>query len=110
MRRTTHPDGYTKTEAIAAHRKLVVGVDSGEIEIGDRTLTVKAMVDSFIARERGILTTKASSTVDLYETRLEKHVLPIIGTRKADELTVQHIRSLIDKLTAGGHSGSSLRG
>ena len=37
-------------------------------------------------------------------------MLPIIGTRKADELTVQHIRSLIDKLTAGGHSGSSLRG
>jgi integrase len=110
MRRVTHPDGYTKTEAIAAHRKLVVGVESGEVEIGDRTLTVAAMVASFIARERGILATKAPSTVDLYETRLGKHVLPLIGTSKADELTVQHVRSLIDKLTAKGHSGSSVRG
>ncbi len=71
---------------------------------------MKAIADSFIARERGILATKSPSTVDLYETRLVKHVLPMIGTRKADELTVQHIRSLIDKLTAAGHSGSSLRG
>jgi integrase len=110
MRRVVHPDGLTKTEAIAAHRRLVVGVESGEIEIGDRTLTVAAMADSFIARERGILGTKAASTIDLYETRLRKHVVPIIGARKADEMTVQHVRQLIDKLTAGGHSGSSVRG
>jgi integrase len=110
MRRVAHPNGLTKTEAIAAHRRLVVGVESGEVEIGDRTLTVRAMADSFIARERGVLGTKAASTVDLYETRLVKHVLPVIGTRKADELTVQHMRQLIDKLIAAGHSGSSVRG
>jgi integrase len=110
MRRVTHPDGYTKTEAIAAHRRLVVGVESGTVEIGDRTLTVRAMVESFIARERGILAARTPNTVDLYETRLRKHVLPVIGTAKADELTVHHVRRLIDNLTTAGHSGSSVRG
>jgi integrase len=98
MRRLAHADGYTKTEAIAAHRKLVVGVESGEIELGDRTLTVAAMVTSFIGRERGILAVRKASTVDLYEMR------------QADDVTVQHVRQLIDKLTAAGHSGSSVRG
>jgi hypothetical protein len=40
----------------------------------------------------------------------ERHVLPILGVLKADDVTVQHVRSLIDKLTAKGHSGSSVRG
>lgn len=110
MRRTAHPVDLTKTEAIAAHRRLVVGVESGEVKIGDRTLTVRAMAESFIARERSILATRKSSTVDLYELRLERHVLPVIGKLKADEVTVQHVRSLIDKLTAKKHSGSSVRG
>jgi integrase len=94
----------------AAHRRLVGGVESGEVEIGDRSLTVKTMIESFLARERGILGTRAKATVDLYALRLERHVIPILGARKPDEVTVQHVRSLIDKLTARGHSGSSVRG
>jgi integrase len=109
-RRVVHRDVLTKTEAIAAHRRLTVGVDTGDVQIGDRTLTVRAMVDSFVARERGILATRSKSTVDLYELRLERHVLPLVGTLKADAVTVQHVRSLIDKLTAKKHSGSSVRG
>jgi integrase len=109
VRRTGHPDGYTKTEAIAAHRRLVGGVESGEVEIGDRSLTVKALAESFLARERGVLGTRERTTVDGYESQLETHVLPVLGRYKADELTVQHVRSLIDKLTAHGHSPSLVR-
>jgi integrase len=109
VRRTGHPEGYTKTEAIAAHRRLVGGVESGEVEIGDRSLTVKALAESFLARERGVLGIRKRTTVDGYESQLETHVLPVLGKYKADELTVQHVRSLIDKLTAKGHSGSLVR-
>jgi integrase len=104
-----HPDDYTKTEAIAHHRRLVVGVETGGVEIGDRSLTVRAMAESFLARERGVLGKRKATTVDGYESQLEKHVLPALGRHKADELTVQHVRSLIDKLTAEGRSGALVR-
>jgi integrase len=109
VRRVVHPDGYTKTEAINAHRRLVVGVEAGQPQVGDRSLTVKAMGESFIARERGILGTRSTSTVDLYELHLDKHVAPVLGRMKADEVTVQLVRRLIDQATAAGRSGSSVR-
>jgi integrase len=110
VRRVAHPDGYTKTEAISAHRRLVYGAEASEVRLGDRSLTVRAMVDSFVGRERGVLATRKPSTVALYEVRLRRHVLPVLGSEKASDVTVQHIRRLIDKLTSGGHSGSSVRG
>jgi integrase len=87
----------------------VFGVESGEVEIGDRTLTVMALAESFLARERGVLGTRRKTTVDGYESQLRKHVLPVLGKQKADDLTVQHVRSLIDELTARGHSGTLVR-
>jgi integrase len=110
VRRVVHRAVDTRTEAILAHRRLTVDVDAGEVRIGDRTLTVRAMVESFLARERGVLATRKPSTVSLYELRLERHVLPVIGKTKADDVSVQQVRKLIDKLTAAGHSGSSVRG
>lgn len=109
VRRVAHPDGFTKTEAIAAHRRLVVGVETGEVEIGDRSLTVRAIAESFLARERGVLGKRKKTTIDGYESQLVKHVLPALGKYKADELTVQHVRSFIDKLAAEGRSGTLVR-
>jgi integrase len=109
VRRVAHPDGYTKTEAVTAHRRLAVGVERGEVEIGDRSLTLRVLAESFLARERGVLGRRKKSTVDGYESQLTKHVLPALGTCKADELTVQHVRSLIDKLAAQGHGGALVR-
>src|SRR5207247_2607716 len=100
-----HRDVLTKAEAVTAHQRLSLGVDDGDIQIGDRSLTVKAMATSFIARERGVLATRSTRTVELYEQRLEQHVIPELGTTKAVDVTVQHIRALIDKLTAQGHGG-----
>jgi hypothetical protein len=51
MRRVVHRDVATKTEAIAAHLKLDVGVEEGEVRVGDRTLTIRTLVADFLARE-----------------------------------------------------------
>jgi integrase len=87
----------------------VVGVETGEVEIGDRSLTVRAMAESFLARERGVLGSRGAKTVALYEGVLNRHVLPVLSSYKADELTVQHIRKLIDRLVVNGGSGSTVK-
>ena len=110
MCRVVHRDIATKTEAIAAHAKLGVGVEQGEVRVGDRSLTMRALVADFLAREEGILATRKPSTVALYRTRLTTHVLPALGSMKADDLRVQHVRALVDKLKAKGQGGSSIRG
>jgi integrase len=46
--------------------------------------------------------------VDTYEIRLRKHVLPQIGSMKADDVRVQHIRRLIDGYKAQGQAGGSI--
>jgi integrase len=109
VRRVTHPDTYTKTEAIVAHRRLVGDVSEGKVQIGDRSLTVRALAESFLAREQGVLGARKRTTIDGYRSQLDTHVLPLLGARKADQLTVQHVRSFIDTLTAQGHSPSLVR-
>ena len=110
VRLIVHRDISTKTEAINAHLKLTVGVEEGELRVGDRSLTLKALVEDFLTREEGILASRKPTTVALYRTRLEKHVLPSLGATKADDLRVQHVRKLIDRLKAKGHAGSSIKG
>jgi integrase len=98
-----------KTEAISEYRALFVDVERGAVKIGDRSLTVAALVEDFIARERGPLGTRAASTVDAYETRLSLHVLPTLGSMKADDVRVQHVRKLIDRFRGEGQAGASVR-
>jgi hypothetical protein len=38
-------------------------VARGDVKIGDRSLTVTALVEDFLARERGALANRASTTV-----------------------------------------------
>jgi integrase len=109
VRRVVHRDAVTKTEAILAHKKLTVGDEEGEVKVGDRSLTMKALVEDFLARERGVLGQRTARTIDLYEQRLNDHVLPHYGTMKADDLRIQHVRA-VDKLKAKGRSGSTIKG
>jgi integrase len=110
VRRVVHRDVVTKTEAVNAHRRLTVGVEEGAVKVGDRTLTLTALVEDFLGRERGVLASRKPSTVDLYEQRLRSHVLPTLGTLKAEDLRVQHVRALVDRMRAKGQGGSSIRG
>jgi integrase len=98
-----------KTEAVNEYRALFVDVQRGTVKIGDRNLTVTALVDNFIGRERGPLGTRAARTVDTYETRLRLHVLPVIGSMKADDVRVRHIRDLLDRYKTAGQAGASVR-
>jgi len=97
-------------EAKAAREALRVGIRSGEVVVGDRTLTFAALAASFIERERGSLGSRSSRTVDLYEQRITSHVVPLLGRMKVADLQVQHIRKLIDRLKEQGLSGSTIRG
>jgi integrase len=103
-------DARNLTEAKAIREQIRVGLRAGEIKIGDRSLTIAKLRDSFIARERGTLGTRSSRTVDLYAQRLEAHVLPFLGRTRAADVTAQHIRRLVDRLVERGLSGSTIRG
>jgi integrase len=98
-----------KTEAVNEYRALFVDVERGVVKIGDRNLTVAALVEDFLARERGPLAARSAVTVSTYETRLRLHVLPVIGSMKADDVRVQHVRKLLDRYKAQKQAGASVR-
>jgi integrase len=101
----------TKTDAINEARGLGVDLDRGDVKIGDRTVTVRALADSFVARERGVLGTRGKRTVDLDEQRLNSHIVPVLGAKtKAAAVSPAQIRKLIDTLKARGLAGSTIRG
>jgi integrase len=98
-----------KTDAVNEYHGLFADVQRGDVKIGDRSLTLRALVEDFLARERGVLGTHATSSTDLYESRLRLHVLPTLGSMKAGDVRVQHIRRLLDRYKAEGQAGASVR-
>jgi integrase len=106
-----HRDGLTLSEAKAERERLRVGIRRGEVVIGDRGLTVKTLIASFLERERGPIGKLAPRTLELREAQLRNHVLPLLGPNtKVADVQVQHVRRLIDKLRSQGKSGSTVRG
>src|SRR5262245_370536 len=61
--RVTLARGISKTEAVKEARALTVGIDSKTIEIGNRRLTLQALVDDFLAFERSPQGSRKASTV-----------------------------------------------
>ena len=100
-----------KTDAVNEARGLSVDIDRGDVEIGDRSVTVALLAASFLDREEGALGTLGDRTVELYRQRLTNHVVPALGanTRAAD-VRVQHLRRMVDTLKRRGLSGSTVRG
>src|SRR5687767_12437213 len=89
------------TEAKAERERLRVAARVGDAPIGDRSLTVAALAESFLARERGPLGRRSKSTVNTYEMQLRAHVVPLLGPKtKAADVRVQHVRRMVDKLVA----------
>jgi integrase len=113
VKRITLPKGITKTEAVKEARALTVGIDTKTVEIGNRRLTLQALVDDFLAFERSPQGSRKASTVDLYEGHLARKVIPFLGPQtRVEDLTTQHVRRLIGsmKLQTPTPSGSSMRG
>ena len=83
---------------------LKSGIEQGEVQAVDRTVTVQALVDEYLAHLRsriGDLDPKrrrAPRTVELYAARLEKYVIPGLGAKsKVATLNVSHVRRMLDQ-------------
>lgn len=101
----------TPQEAAVEARGYTSDVERGVVVIGDRSITLTALAQSFLAREEGVLASRSERTVSLYRQRIEQHVLPLLGPNtKAADITVAHVRGLIDRQRARGLSGSTIRG
>jgi integrase len=100
------------TEARRQVRELLGKVETGELRPADRKVTLRDLTTAYIAHERNGLGALSHRTIDLYEQRLEQHVLRLLGPRtRIADLTVVDIRvRLIDRMKAHGLSGSTIRG
>jgi integrase len=107
-----------KTEAVAEYHALFTDVRRGDVELGDRSVTIVALAASYFEREQGVLGTLGERTLELHRQRLNDHVIPALGANtKAADVRVQHLRKMIDTLkTKKTHdgkrrlSGSTIRG
>lgn len=100
----------TRAEARVEAGERRAELAHGKLVSGDRSLTVQALADSFLERERSSLGRLSPRTVDLYAQRLRSHVVPGLGPRtKVADVQVQDIRSMIDRVAAR-HSGSTAHG
>jgi integrase len=80
------------------------------IAVGDRKVTLRQLADDFLAHEAGPSGRLSARTRELRRLLLDKHVLPLLGERtRAEDLSVAHVRRLIDKLNRKGFSGSHVR-
>jgi hypothetical protein len=100
------------TDARRQVREILGKVETGEFRPADRSVTLRNLVDAFLAHERDGLGSLAPRTVDLYEQRLQQHIVPLLGERtKIADVTVAHIRHrLIDPMRRRRLSGSTIRG
>jgi integrase len=77
---------------------------------GDKSVTIEALAESFLAREAGPLGKLSPRTVELRKHLLTSHVVPALGARtKAVEVNAAHLRRMVDKLNAKGLAGASVR-
>lgn len=109
VRRTL--EAQTPTDAIREARAAVTRIEDGARLVSRSTVTLRELRDAFEEWGRSRSSTLADSTRDLYLLRLDRHVLPALGSStRAQDVTPAHLRAMVDKLTGAGQSGSSVRG
>jgi integrase len=98
----------TKTEAIREAEALRVDRDRGEQRHSSLAPTLTELAEEWLDHLQarvGIRDERrrySQRTVDLYRQRLGAHVLERLGSRRVDELTIDHVRRLVDRLNANG--------
>jgi integrase len=104
-------DARNVTEAKGQVREILGKVEVGELKPADRTITLRALVDAYLAHEQSELGSFAPNTVALYTQRLNDHALRLLGERtRVTDITVAHIRHrLIDPMRREKKSGSTIR-
>jgi integrase len=101
-------EATTKSDAIREAESLRVDRDRGEQRHRSLAPTLDELAEEWIhslearvglADERRRYSQR---TVDLYRQRLDAHVLDRLGRRRVDELTVDDVRRLVERLTGRG--------
>lgn len=101
----------TATDAIREARAVVARIDSGAKIVSRTDVSLGVLRDEFEEWATGPASQIAESTAALYLSRLDQHVIRLLGSStKAAAVTPAHLRAMIDKLRAERQSGSSVRG
>ena len=109
VRRTLEAE--TATDPIREARAAATRIEDGARLVARSNVTLHELRDAFEEWATSRSSTLADTTRDLYLLRLDRHVLPALGfSTRAQDVTPAHLRAMVDKLTAAGQSGSSVRG
>lgn len=107
----------TKTDAVLELRALRVDVERGEVHRSPAlAVTVAELLVDFTAHMRTRVgdpdekRRRSARTVAHYEDQLTRHVLPLIGSLPVSDVTVAHVRRIIDMMAARRLSPSSRTG
>ncbi len=110
-------DAQTKTDAINELRALQVDYERGEAYRSHAAaLTVEELLDDFTRHMRTRIDDpdpkrrRSRRTVDHYDYQLRRHVLPLLGTTPACDLTTAHVRRVLDAMASKRLSPSSRTG
>jgi len=101
-------EATTKTDAVRELEALRVDRDRGEIRHRSQQPTLAEFADEWIKHLQsrvGIRDERrrySQRTVDLYRQRLDAHILDRLGSRHVDEITVEDVRLLVDRLGRRG--------
>ncbi len=112
--RTVRLEASTKTDAIRELEALRVDRERGERRHRSLAPSLDELASEWfehLESRIGIRDERrryARRTVDLYRHRLHKHVLDVLGSRHADELTPDDVRRLVDRLTRRGLAPSTV--
>ena len=110
-------EAITKTDAIAEQRRLAVDYERGEpsrspaaaLTLSDLSadwlLHLESRINHRDPRQR-----RSPRTIALNRQRLGQWILPDLGYVPPNDLTLTHIRRLIDKMTAKGLAPSTVTG
>ena len=106
-------EARTKTDAIRENQALRVDHDRGEMR-GGLCPTIAELAEAWLEHLQarvGITDVRrrySQGTVDMYRQRLEAHVLERLGGTRVDELSVDELRRMVDRLTRKGLAPSTV--
>src|SRR5690606_16298240 len=96
----------TKKEAEAFDSQSHIEV-MGRVHVADAdTVTIKKAAEFWLSECDGAL---ERSTVDQYKQHVELHIIPFIGKKRLNEISVPEIRNFLDALKTEGRSAAMIR-
>ncbi|WP_322884111.1 site-specific integrase [Sinorhizobium medicae] len=94
-----------KKEALAFEAKARIEVN-GKIHVADSATVTVAEAGKYWLAACGHL---ERSTVAQYTQHLNLHIVPFVGKRKLNEITIPVVRTFLDELAANGRSAAMVR-